>query len=575
MTSPNVTDEIKRASALADLGLVNQTEDPTLTIIVNLLASVMDAPVAYIGLVDESSIRIKSASGVSAKTLPREQSFCGHVVNTGSVLIVEDARAEIGFRDQPLVTGKSQIRAYAGAPLTTSQNLTVGTICVMDREPRLFSREQILQLNMLANLAANHLSGGTKGGLDSTQELVRKFEAGEILKSERLAAIGNIAGAISHDFNNLLGILVGNLSLLKREISSDPKIAARLDASVMATRRAGDLSERLQSFARQSRAPGQVTNINEYISMAENDLTAELGREVSLQLRLGQGTHPVEIDRADFKTSLISIIRNAKDAMSSGGHVAIETVNRSFGDGAQDDLPAGDYVVMSVIDDGMGIDPETARSALEPLYSTKTQGAGTGMGLSEAYAFTRRSGGSLRITAEPDGGTRVQFFLPRSLGQEQPLEPSDNEAMHTVTGTETILVVDDEPELREIAAQLLEGYGYTTVCAGDGPSAIKILESDTHIDLLFTDVIMPGGMNGLELAEKSRRIRPTLPILLTSGFTGRLMQQYQGEPLLESMLQKPYEESEIAERVRQTIDQNETAAPALRTVTPGKQANSA
>ena len=565
MTSPNITDEIKRASTLAELDLTNGTDDPALTMIANLLASIMSAPVAYIGLVDEATIRIKSASGVSAKSLSREQSFCGYVVDSGAVLIVEDARAEATFRNLPLVTGKSSIRAYAGAPVTIAPNVTIGTLCVMDREPRLFSREQIAQLEMLAHLAATHLAGGNgRKDMGTAEDLAKKFEAGEILRSERMAALGNLAGAISHDFNNLLGILVGNLNLLKREVGGGSKIAARLDAAVQATRRASDLSERLQSFARQGRAPGQVTNINDLISLTESSLRSELGSAAALKLNLGSAANLTEIDRADFKTTLTNIVRNAKDVLPSGGRVIIETVNRTIADGTQDGLPAGEYVVMSVIDDGPGIDPEVARAAFDPLYSTKTQGAGSGMGLSEAFAFTRRSGGTMRIIPEIDGGTRVQIFLPRSFGQELPIAPDQSETAAPLTGTETILVVDDESELREIAAQLLEGYGYSTISAGDGPSAVKILESDAHIDLLFSDVVMPGSMNGLELAMKSRQIRPTLPILLTSGFTGKLMQQYRGEPLLEAMLQKPYEESEIAERVRQTIDQHASAKPDMR-----------
>lgn len=379
-------------------------------------------------------------------------------------------------------------------------------------------------------------------------------------RSQRLKSIGQLTGGIAHDFNNLLAIVMGNLEFLRRQVDRDPKAIARVEAALKATRRGGKLVRRLLGFASQDVRPGTPTSANHVLNNLHDILSRSLTSEITLEIHTEPELWPTEIDPGELEDALLNLVLNARDAMPRGGHLVIETANRTVESGwmgagtAGFEVEPGDYVVVSVSDDGIGMPPEHLERILEPFFTTKATDRGTGLGLSMVYGFAQRSRGDMRIYSEVDHGTTVRLFLPRSTADETAVTPDiDDETLPV--GSETILLVDDESDLLEIAEHMLRDLGYRTLTARNGQDALAVLAdpSGPAIDMVFSDVIMPGGISGFDLADRIGEMHPGTRVLLASGFSGRLVARNKGNAAEHAILHKPYDRSMLAHSIRQAI----------------------
>ena len=386
----------------------------------------------------------------------------------------------------------------------------------------------------------------------------------QLRRAQKMDAIGQLTGGIAHDFNNLLGIIVGNLDLAQRKLADDVKIEKYIGKAQSAAERGSDLTRRLLNFSRQVPAENQIVDINETIRDIRELISRSLTADISVDLLLAEDTWPVTIHKGDFEDALINLAVNARDAMSQGGILLIETRNVQIDQLAPDvDLIAyGDYVELTVSDTGEGMNSEVASRVFEPFFTTKAHGKGTGLGMAMVYGFVQRSKGTISVYSEEGIGTTFKIRLPRAAqdGAQVSKTLSKDDAKHLPGGTETILIVDDEVELTNVARTVLNELGYKTVVAHNAPEAVTALNTDTHFDIMFSDVVMPGGMNGYELADKASVLRPDMKILLASGFTaGAAKHTLKDRNAFYPLLNKLYTNMELAQEVRRILDLVPTA----------------
>ena len=386
----------------------------------------------------------------------------------------------------------------------------------------------------------------------------------ELRQAQKMDAVGQLTGGIAHDFNNLLSVIIGNLQLLERKLRHDDALGNKVQTARRAATRGADLTRRLLAFARQQVLAPEVVDINALVRGMEDLLRRSLGEAVSIEFSEQAGVWPIEVDPSQVENSLLNLTINARDAMGAGGHLLISTENREVSpaeDGTQP-VPPGSYVVLSVHDNGSGIPKDLIDQVVEPFFTTKEVGKGTGLGLSMVFGFVEQSGGHGRIESEPGQGTTVSLYFPRTQSSIAELvagEELEDDALPR--GDETILVVEDDADLRATAVTILEELGYTIVEADSPKSAIALIESrGQDIDLLFTDVMMPGGMRGTQLASQARALRPELKVLYTTGFTatGILSQEMLTDGA--DLLGKPYRAEDLAACLRQLLDEPEAPA---------------
>ena len=396
------------------------------------------------------------------------------------------------------------------------------------------------------------------------RDLTEQKRAEEILRrTQKMDALGQLTGGIAHDFNNLLGIIVGNLELLRTRVSDDEKALKRIDTALHNAKRGADLTKRLLAFARQdpSIQVSTLCNVNDIIGGMLEMLQRSLTHKVEVRTCLNADLGLISINRGEFEDSLINLVINARDAMSDGGVVTIETSNfRPSPDHTRMDalLIAGEYVVISVSDTGQGIPADIAERIFEPFFTTKDRGKGTGLGLSMVYSFVKRSGGHVRCYSELGMGSTFRLYLPRAEGDIQAAAMDGPGFDPLPRGHEVILVVDDEAHLADIADEYLRDLGYQTIVSADPREAIRTLEQRADIDLLFTDVVMPHGIDGFALEKKLRELGRKTRVLFTSGFTGHVLTAAsEPEETRPNLLSKPYSKSELARRVRNVLDRRQ------------------
>lgn len=378
----------------------------------------------------------------------------------------------------------------------------------------------------------------------------------KLTQSERLKAIGQLTGGVAHDFNNLLTVILGNAETLAESLDDDARLQSLAETTATAAERGAELANRLLAFARRQPLDPTTTDVNQRIIDMDGLLRRTLGEHVEFSIYAQPDLWTAMIDAAQMENAILNLCINARDAMSHGGKLVIETDN--FAIDAEfaahlGEVDPGDYVMIAVSDTGSGMSKETLRRAFEPFFTTKEVGRGSGLGLSMVYGFVKQSKGHIRIYSEPGQGTTVRLYLPRAQ-VDAPLPEPDPRPREIVRGEEKILLVeDDEPVRNHVRDQLLS-LGYQVVAVHDGPAALKALSTSDDFSLLFTDVVMSGGMNGNELANAALELRPNVPVLLTSGYTevaagigGRL----NGGT---NLLQKPYRRQELATKIRSAID---------------------
>ena len=384
----------------------------------------------------------------------------------------------------------------------------------------------------------------------------RRSTESRLREAERMEAIGQLTGGVAHDFNNLLTVILGSLDMISRK-PGDPERVERLARNAFAAGRRGtELTEKLLSFSRRQVVNPEVLNLNRILAELEPLLRRAIGEDVSLAFALDARLDPVRIDPGQFQAAVLNLAGNARDAMPDGGTLTVTSRNVALGPGDLQDVAdarPGSYVVITVSDTGCGMDAATAARVFEPFFTTKEIGKGTGLGLSQVYGSARQAGGFCRLRTEPGAGCAVDIVLPRSAEASTAEVGGGGLPLRRAAGDEVVLVVEDEDALREMAADSLQTLGYRVLTAGDARAALEILRGDGRIDILFSDVVMPGGMNGAQLAGEASAIRPGLKVLLTSGYTttatGGTRELPRGVPLL----RKPYLREDLAAKLHTVL----------------------
>jgi PAS domain S-box-containing protein len=378
-------------------------------------------------------------------------------------------------------------------------------------------------------------------------------------QSQKMEAVGQLTGGIAHDFNNLLAGISGSLQMLQARIAQGrlEAVPRYLDAAQGAANRAAALTQRLLAFSRRQTLDPTPTNLNRLITGMHELVRRTSGPDVEVEVVGAAGLWPVLIDQNQLENALLNLCINARDAMPDGGRLTIETANKWLDEsaGPERDLPPGQYVSLCVTDTGIGMSKETIGRIFEPFFTTKPLGQGTGLGLSMIYGFVRQSDGQIRVYSEPGEGTTMCLYFPRYHGEVpgSQAELDGNAGFESGYG-ETVLIIDDEPTVRLLVADLLRDAGYQVLEAEDGPAGLKILQSDVRIDLLVTDVGLPGGMNGRQVADAGRVVRPALKVLFITGYAeNAVIGNGHLEPGMQ-VITKPFSIELFANRVRGMID---------------------
>ncbi|GJE15898.1 Sensor histidine kinase RcsC [Methylobacterium marchantiae] len=385
--------------------------------------------------------------------------------------------------------------------------------------------------------------------MDTTE----RHEAQErVVQSQKMEAIGQLTGGVAHDFNNLLTIIVGNLDMMLRR-SSDPQRVERLAQSAMvAARRGAEVTEKLLAYSRRQVLRPETVNPNRLLLDFRTLLHRAVGETVTVGFDLDASLDPVHLDPGQFESAILNLAVNARDAMPAGGTLTIKTGNAEIGADRHrglHSLAPGAYVRITVTDSGTGMDKATAARAFEPFFTTKDVGKGTGLGLSQVYGFAQQAGGIVHLSSEVGRGSVIDIYLPRSAKRAVERPTDQIMPLRRAVEGEVVLVVEDEPAVLDMAVDSLTDLGYRTVTACHAAAALDRLESEERIDILFSDVVMPGGMNGVQLAVEARRRRPALRVLLTSGYTCNALGEH-GVPADQPLLSKPYLRQDLAEKLR-------------------------
>jgi PAS domain S-box-containing protein len=376
-------------------------------------------------------------------------------------------------------------------------------------------------------------------------------------QAQKMEAVGNLTGGIAHDFNNLLTIIIGNIDTVIRRFDpgADPRAKRALENALKGADRAASLVHRLLAFSRRQPLDPRSIDIERLLAGMADLLTRSITESIAIQILPARDLWTVEADPNQLENVILNLAVNARDAMPDGGALTIGARNATLAEAPQE-LPAGDYVAISVADTGIGMSPETVAKVFDPFFTTKEVGKGTGLGLSMVYGFVKQSGGQVTIDSTPGSGTTITLFLQRHVGEEHVPTDAEESESESVGGSETILVVEDDDDVRAYTVGMLRELGYRVIEAHDGATALKLLErGDQAVALLLTDVVMPE-MSGSQLADAATALRPDIRILYTSGYTrdaisrdGRL------QPGVD-LLAKPFTYTTLALKVRDLLDRH-------------------
>ena len=393
-----------------------------------------------------------------------------------------------------------------------------------------------------------------------------RIKAEELLRqAQKMEAVGQLTGGVAHDFNNLLTIVLGGLDMIGRQLPAlgqlpaADRIARARGMALQGVQRAVTLTNRLLAFSRLQPLAPKTIDANKLVSTTCEFLRRTLGEAVSLETVLAGGLWQTHADPNQLENALLNLALNARDAMPAGGKVTIETANCYLDEAYVASIPepvdVGQYVLIAVTDSGAGMDKATLERVFEPFFTTKEVGKGTGLGLSQVYGFVRQSAGHVKVYSEPGEGTTVKIYLPRYIGTEdQPEETYPPRASAHAIGSETILVVEDDDTLRAYTVEMLGELGYRVLMAADGAAALEILDRSNDIDLLFTDVIIPGGLNGRQLADEAARRQPRLKVLFTTGYSRNAIVHHGRLDPGVHMIAKPFSLDDLGAKVRALLD---------------------
>jgi PAS domain S-box-containing protein len=377
----------------------------------------------------------------------------------------------------------------------------------------------------------------------------------ELHQAQKMQAIGQLTGGIAHDFNNLLTVIMGSLELMELDANDSARLRSHAEQAMDAARRAAALTQRLLAFARRQPLRPRALQLNRLIQGTETLLRRTLGETIEVETVFGAGLWHCEADPMQLENVLLNLAINARDAMLGGGRLTIETGNarldREYARAHQDVQP-GQYVMLAVTDNGTGMSPEVLSKVFEPFFTTKQDGKGSGMGLSMAYGFVKQSGGHVNIYSEQGVGTTVRIYLPRILHAVTKIDTRPTEGEPLGDGS-LVLIVEDDERVRILVAQMLERLGYRACCASEAEQALKLLEEQDNVELLLTDVVLPGGVNGAELSRRARELRRGLPVLFMSGYTENAIIHNGRLDRGVALIEKPFSRRELALAVHEAL----------------------
>ena len=404
-------------------------------------------------------------------------------------------------------------------------------------------------------------AGIFRGYIGASADITDEVAAEEQLRqAQKMQAVGQLTGGVAHDFNNLLLVIAGNIELLKTTDDSGPKMEMYLDKVLGAVERGASLTQKLLAFSRQQALSPKATDVNGLIGGMEDMLRRTLGEAIELKTILAADLRIAMIDSNQLEHALLNLALNARDAMRDGGALMFETANVFLDEDYADqheEVKAGDYVQVAVTDTGEGMMPEVLEHVFEPFFTTKEVGKGSGLGLSMVFGFVKQSGGHISIYSEVGHGTTVKVYLPRAGRESEIATDVKQETRELERGSERVLVVEDDPMVREFPVEVLRGMGYEVVEALDGKEALAQLREGRTFDLLFTDVVLPGGMSGKQIADEAKRLQPGIRVLFTTGYAENAVVHDGQLDEGVTLINKPYMRHELLEIIRAVLDAEE------------------
>lgn len=439
------------------------------------------------------------------------------------------------------------VRGPDGAPKT----LVGVSVDITARKTADIERDNLLDQLTAERVALAELTATLEQRVEQrTAELMKESAAREraqeqLRQAQKMETIGQLTGGVAHDFNNLLMAVMGNLELLRKRMPDDPRLKRLVDGAMQGAERGASLTQRLLAFARQQDLRAEAVDLGTLVRSMSDLLDRSLGPRIALNFDIPDGLPPARIDANQLELAILNLVINARDAMQDGGAIAIKLSSHRV-NGTTGALKAGDYLKVSVIDDGEGMSPETLKKAIEPFFSTKPIGKGTGLGLSMVHGLAEQLGGTLELTSKVGQGTTASLIVPATSALPAVVEEAEPERQEARPAV--ILFVDDDPLIAMSTAEMLEDLGHKVIPVSSGRDALDVLRSAQPIDLMMTDHMMPG-MTGIELAARSREVRPSLPILLATGYADLP----EGAQLDLPRLAKPYHQEQLRDRLEQLL----------------------
>jgi signal transduction histidine kinase/FixJ family two-component response regulator len=500
----------------------------------------------------------------------------GRAFSTGRPSMCDDLRKDGDF-DLPPFYAAHGIVSIVDVIIKGSDDQPYGVLEIDNNRQHDYDQSDINFLTGFANVLAEAVLAASRASelqvavdqmklvVDEKNRLLREKNAADLQfrQAQKMQAVGQLTGGIAHDFNNILTVITGTIAVLAEAVADQPELVVIAGMIEEAAVRGADLTQRLLAFARKQPLQPRQVDVNSLIMEAANLLRPTLGERIEVQTKLaGDAAHAL-IDRSQLTNVILNLAFNARDAMAEGGKFTIETRNVILDESDvknSSDVAAGSYVMITATDTGHGIPAKNLENVFEPFFTTKEIGKGSGLGLSMVYGFVKQSNGHIKIDSKEGRGTTVTIYLPQAVGVT--LQAVDLKSSANIEGgNETILVVEDDHLVRTFVTSQIQSLGYVTLSAANADEALLIIDGARTIDLLFTDVIMPGSMNGRQLADEALRRRPSQKVLFTSGYTEDTIVHHGRLDAGVLLLAKPYQKADLARMIRSALDADVTLQP--------------
>jgi signal transduction histidine kinase len=491
----------------------------------------------------------------------------GRAFTTGLPSMIDDLQKVAGF-DPPPFYAAHGIVSIIDVIIKGNDDQPYGILEIDNDKQHHYDQYDINFLTGFANVLAEAVSTASRGEalqvtVDRMKALVEEKDRlldeknvadVQLRQAQKMEAVGQLTGGVAHDLNNILTVITGTIEILAEAVAGQPELVAVAKMIEEAAARGGDLTQRLLAFARKQPLQPCEIDVNALVMEAANLLRPTLGERVEVHMKLAGDAWPALIDPSQLTNAILNLSLNARDAMPEGGKLTIETSNVVLDDiyvRMNSDVAAGNYVMVAVTDSGHGIPADILNKVFEPFFTTKDVDKGTGLGLSMVYGFVKQSNGHIKIYSEEGHGTTIRIYLPRAAGVADPVVAESLSVLEG--GCETILVVEDDNLVRTFVVSQIQSLGYLTLAAVNAAEAMAVIDGPQAIDLLFTDMIMPGSMNGRQLAATALKRRASLRILYTSGYSNEAIIHHGQLDAGVLLLAKPYRKSDLARMIRTAL----------------------